>query len=429
MAGRHSLLQRQIRRHFGSEDAVPAELRGFLDAVNVAYQQADTDRILLERAMDLSSQELMQANSELRQSERAFRDSASLLQATLDSTADGIMAVDLKGRIVELNRQFVEMWRIPESFLDPPQSEQILAFALEHLEEPEKLRVKLREIYAQPDAGSQDVLMLRDGRVFEVYSKPQWTGGVTVGRVWSFRDVTESRRLEQERARLQIVGALGHLVAALAHEVRNPLFAITATLEATEEDLANHQSPLLHQVIRNLREPTRRLTELMSDLLEYGKPPSQALAESSFIEIVSEAVSDCIELAAEKGVRISARLNGREPRVGAIRRRLLIAMQNLIQNAIQHTPEGGEVRVEVEECELAGSPWVRCRVLDSGAGFKAEDLSRVFEPFFTRRRGGTGLGLSIVQRIVEEHGGRVTAGNRPERGAVMTLELPHWTPD
>ena len=123
---------------------------------------------------------------------------------------------------------------------------------------------------------------------------------------------------------------------------------------------------------------------------------------------------------------MSARLNGWEPRVGAVRRRLLIALQNLIQNAIQHTPRGGEVTVEVEELEQGGRPWVRCRFLDSGTGFKAEDLSRIFEPFFTRRRGGTGLGLSIVQRIVEEHGGRVAAGNRPEGGAVMTLELPHW---
>jgi PAS domain S-box-containing protein len=426
MSSRHSLLLRQIRRHFGSEEAVPAEFRGFLDAVDEAYHQADADRSLLERAMDLSSQELMQANSELRQSERAFRDSASLLQATLDSTADGIMAVDLKGRIVELNLQLMKMWQIPERLIDPPQSEEILTFALKYLEEPDRMRARLREIYAQPDAESKDVAILRDGRVFEVYSQPQRTGGETVGRVWSCRDVTESRRLEKERARLQIVGALGHLVGALAHEVRNPLFAITATLETIEAGLADHPSPFFQQAIANLREPTRRLSELMADLLEYGKPPSTALAESSLIEIVSQAVSDCARLAAERGVRMSTRLNGWEPRVGAVRPRLLIALHNLIQNAIQHTPRGGEVTVEVEEFELAGSPWVRCRFLDSGTGFRAEDLSRIFEPFFTRRRGGTGLGLSIVQRIVEEHGGRVCAGNRPEGGAVMTLELPHW---
>ena len=426
MTGRHSLLLRQIRRHFGSEEAVPAEFRGFLDAVDEAYHQADADRSLLERAMDLSSLELIQANTELRQSERAFRDSASLLQATLDSTADGIMAVDLKGRIVELNLQLVKMWQIPERLADPPQSEEILNFAMEYLEEPDRMRARLREIYAQPDAESEDVAILRDGRVLEVYSQPQRTGGETVGRVWSCRDVTESRRLEKERARLQIVGALGHLVGSLAHEVRNPLFAISGALETLEEGLADHPSRSVRQALANLREPTRRLSELMSDLLEYGKPPCNTLAESSFTEIVSQAVSDCAGLAAEKGVRVAARLNGWEPRVGAVPRRLLIALHNLIQNAIQHTPRGGEVAVEMEEFELTGGLWVRCRFLDSGNGFKDEDLCRIFEPFFTRRRGGTGLGLSIVQRIVEEHGGRVAAGNRPEGGAVMTLELPHW---
>lgn len=425
MSGRHSLLLRQIRRHFGGEEAVPPELQGFLDAVDEAYHQADADRTLLERAMDLSSQELMQANSELRQSERAFRDSASLLQATLDATADGILAVDLKGRIVELNLQLVEMWQIPEHLLDPPQSEAILDFSMKYLEEPERMRARLREIYAHPEAGSADVAILRDGRVLEVYSQPQRTGGETVGRVWSCRDVTESRRLEQERARLQIVGALGHLVGALAHEVRNPLFAISGALETLEEELADHPSRSFRQALENLRESSRRLSELMADLLEYGKPPSHLLAETPLVEVVSQAVSDCAGLAAEKGVRLSTRLNGWEPRVGAVRRRLRIALQNLIQNAIQHTPQGGEVAVEVEEFEQAGSPWVRCRFLDSGTGFKTEDLSRIFEPFFTRRRGGTGLGLSIVQRIVEEHGGRIAASNRPEGGAVLTLELPH----
>jgi signal transduction histidine kinase len=110
-----------------------------------------------------------------------------------------------------------------------------------------------------------------------------------------------------------------------------------------------------------------------------------------------------------------------------IRPRLLMALTNLVQNAVQHTPAGGEVVVELtghQETENGGRRWVRCAVKDSGPGFLEEDLPRIFEPFFTRRRGGTGLGLSIVQRVVEEQHARIVAANRPEGGAIVTVDFP-----
>jgi signal transduction histidine kinase len=107
------------------------------------------------------------------------------------------------------------------------------------------------------------------------------------------------------------------------------------------------------------------------------------------------------------------------------RQRLVQVFQNLLENAIQHSPPGGCVVVETEEVSLDGRDWIAYRIKDAGSGFRGEDLPRIFEPFFTRRRGGTGLGLSIVQRIVEEHGGDITAGNCPEGGgAVMVVRLP-----
>jgi len=129
-------------------------------------------------------------------------------------------------------------------------------------------------------------------------------------------------------------------------------------------------------------------------------------------------------------------------------RRLVQAFENLVKNAIQHSPPGGEVVISARECTLdeaqlspesptfwamalksaetpAGDvPWLECTVSDAGPGFRPEDLPRVFDPFFTRRRGGTGLGLAIAQRIVEAHGGHVLAGNRPEGGATLVVRIP-----
>ncbi len=414
MSGRHSLLARQIRRHFGSLEKIPADLKPFVDAVDAAYRQSDDDRAMLERSMDLSSQELMQANAALRQS-------LSLVQATLESTADGLLVVDEGGKIVAFNHRFAEMWRLPEEVTESRDDERAVAAVLDQLLYPELFVARVRELYAQPEAESQDVLEFKDGRVFERYSQPQRIGGRGVGRVWSFRDVTERRRAEEERARLQVMGALGHLVGSLAHEVRNPLFAISATLEALVASVGDEE---VRRALETLREPTTRLSELMSELLEYGKPLGRTLTAGSLHELLNQSVADCGALAEARGVRLIARFAAGEVPVGMIRRRLAMALTNLIQNAIQHTPRGGEVVVETMPWEEDGGAWVRSLFKDSGRGFKEGDLPQVFNPFFTRRRGGTGLGLSIVQRVVEEHRGRIRAGNLPEGGALLTLDLP-----
>ncbi|HKV06835.1 MAG TPA: ATP-binding protein [Thermoanaerobaculia bacterium] len=421
MHGRHSLLSRQIRRHFGGEENIPDNecCRAFLDAVNDAYWQSDADRAMLERSMELSSAELMEANSALRQS-------LSVLQATLESTADGILVVDLEGRrIVASNRRFAEMWGLPDEVLESGEADQLVTRMMESLKEPKAYLSKVRDLYANPDVESQDVLELKDGRVFERYSQPQRIGGRSVGRVSSFRDVTERRRAEEERARLQLMGAMGHLVGGLAHEVRNPLFAISATLEAVLATLdGTPEQESLRRLLDNLREPTTRLSELMSELLEYGKPLGRDLTPGSLDEVVRQAVRDCQPLAEGRRVQLLLKGNGREHRVAMIRPRLLMAINNLIQNAVQHTPPEGAVVVELSEHVEGDHAWARCSVEDSGPGFRPEDLPRVFEPFFTRRKGGTGLGLSIVQRIAEEQKACIAAANRPEGGAVITLDLP-----
>jgi signal transduction histidine kinase len=113
------------------------------------------------------------------------------------------------------------------------------------------------------------------------------------------------------------------------------------------------------------------------------------------------------------------------PRVVMDHSRMVQVVQNLLQNAIEHAGRDGRVLLEARaHHSRSGDERVRLSVHDTGPGFQEADIPRLFEPFFTRRRGGTGLGLSIVQRIVEQTGGRVTAQNHSEGGALVTIDLP-----
>ncbi|MBI3587131.1 MAG: PAS domain S-box protein [Ignavibacteriales bacterium] len=136
-------------------------------------------------------------DTEQRESEDKLEKSLSLLRATLESTADGILVVDKVGAIVSFNQKFVDMWRIPPSVVEKHNDKEAIAFVLDQLKEPETFQRKIEELYNQPDSESLDVLEFKDGRVFERYSKPQRIGGTIAGRVWSFRDVTERKRAEQ----------------------------------------------------------------------------------------------------------------------------------------------------------------------------------------------------------------------------------------
>ncbi len=260
------------------------------------------------------------------------------------------------------------------------------------------------------------------GRTWEVNASPAGAGEDQVVAL-VMRDISDVVSLQETVVRNQTMSALGQLVAGVAHEVRSPLFGISATLDAFEARYG--QEPNFRTYLDNLRREISRLNDLMGDLLELGKPATTPRQQERLGGLIEESVEVCQALAAEREVTLVQDLSGRAASAMVLvdRRRLLQVFENLVENAIHHSPAGANVTIRddpdrLDQAELTIS------VYDEGTGFRPEDLSHLFEPFFTRRTGGTGLGLAIVRRILEDHGGSAVAENRRGGGAVVHVSLP-----
>ncbi|HEU4714352.1 MAG TPA: PAS domain S-box protein [Pyrinomonadaceae bacterium] len=236
------------------------------------------------------------------------------------------------------------------------------------------------------------------------------------------QDITKRAELEASLRQSEMMSLLGSLVAGVAHEVRNPLFGISSILDAFETRFADRTE---YQRYTNvLRDEIGRLTVLMEELLEYGKPFRGDLYLVSMEEMITRSLRACMPAAEVAEVKLGSNIEESLPKIKIDRRRLSKVFVNLIENAIQHSPSGTQVNVEVGKVVDGGNEWVQCAIKDSGAGILPEDMSKIFEPFYSKRRGGTGLGLAIAQRIMQEHGGKLIAGNNPEGGACMIARFP-----
>ncbi|HVT16854.1 MAG TPA: ATP-binding protein [Thermoanaerobaculia bacterium] len=338
-------------------------------------------------------------------------------QLTFDAITMPLLLLDRGGRILRLNESARRL--CGRSFAE------VVLHPMEVLGDTEPWRAihALLDEVAATQAPAATEARDAQGRAWEVQVSAATVPEPQLRLVAAARDITDRIKLQESLLRSETMSAMGTLLAGVAHEVRNPLFGISATLDAFEARCKHR--PAYRNYFAVLRTEVTRLSELMRGLLDYGKPPRLDLAPAQAAKLAATAVSACAALASQSGVEIEVRIGAGLPAVQVDRKRIVQVLQNLLENAIQHSPPGGSVMLRAE---LGGGESLRFAVEDSGPGFHAADFGRIFEPFFTRRRGGTGLGLSIVQRIVEHHRGEIAVANRPEGGAAITVTLPLGLP-
>lgn len=233
-------------------------------------------------------------------------------------------------------------------------------------------------------------------------------------------------RLQAAQARERAAEATRRdLTTAISHDLRTPLASLRAMVEAIDDGVVD-DAPTMRRYVREMRASVDRLVAMVDDLFELAQLDTGAIElereRARLGEIVRSAVAAVELQAEEKGLELITALNGADD--APCSPRLERVLQNLLVNAVRHTPADGTVRVEARR----SSDGLEVAVADTGEGIAAEDLDRVFEPFFradpARHGAGAGLGLALAKRIVEALGGQIRAESEPARGSRFAVVLP-----
>jgi signal transduction histidine kinase/CheY-like chemotaxis protein len=431
----HRLLRRQLRKHLGIEDDVPAALQPFVAAVDAAYADFDSDRAMLERSLELSSTELSGARD-------AATAAQSRLTDALESISEGFFLYDSDDRMVLCNSRYRELFPGMADVYQPGlEFEQMLRTVVERgivAEAVERPQEWIARRLAQHRNPGGPLLLQSDGRWIHVSERKTQDGG-TVG---VFTDVTELKRREEELAAardeaMKATRAKSQFLASMSHELRTPLNAIIGYSEMLHEEAEDlGQDSFLPDLVK-IREAGKHLLSLINDILDLSKIEAGKmdvlLEDFEVADLITQVQSVIQPLMAKNANTLVVDC---APGLGTMRSdqtKLRQNLFNLLSNAAKFTKKG-KITVAGRRFVQDGADWVEFKVSDTGIGMSSEQLGRLFQAFAqaeastARDYGGTGLGLAITRHFCRMLGGDVAVESAPGEGSTFTMTLPATGP-
>src|SRR5213592_1940990 len=353
------------------------------------------------------------------------------LETVFNSIQEGIIVTDAKGRITYLNDAACQLFGL--------EAEDSLGKRLD-----ERVRGLDWNALSREGAVSRDMeIFYPTNRFINFYSVPlvierqdfvagdavpgpgsaTAATGERVGHAIILRDITESRRTERQTIESERLNALTLLAAGVAHEIGNPLNSLNIHLQLMERQARKFDGAAraeLQESIDVARSEVIRLDSIVTQFLRAIRPTRPQLRPENINTIVREAVRFFGSEIQDRDIVVEQELRSDLPLIQLDRDQMKQAFYNVIKNSLEAMKRRGILRIRTD----MDDSHVFIKFVDTGGGMSAENLSRVFEPYFTTKPSGTGLGLLIVRRIVREHGGELSIESGQDKGLTLTIRLP-----
>ncbi len=338
------------------------------------------------------------------------------LETIFNAILEGVIVTDPAGHIIYLNRAASGFFGVDaDATLGKPIDEVIRGLDWQGVGGPgdEVINRDLEIFYP-------------DNRLLNFYVVPLLSDDAereTVGRAVILRDITQTRRATQETIESERFGALTMLAAGVAHEIGNPLNSLDIHLQLMQRRLgkipAKHRKEL-EQSVTVARGEVARLDHIITQFLRAIRPQPITLHRGDINAVIEESIAFLRAEIADRDILVEVELEDGLPLLEIDRDQIKQAFYNVVRNAFQAMKTGGILRIRSSSDETH----VTVSFADTGGGIPPENISRIFEPYFTTKEGGSGLGLLIVRRIVRAHGGEVALESAPGRGLTLSIRLP-----
>ncbi len=359
----------------------------------------------------------------------------TLLEAQLESSIDGVLVVDDSGTQLLQNRRMTEIWKNPQQIVATGDEAAQVAFATNQIKNPGQFLEKINYLNTHPDAVGHDEVELANGTVLDRYSAPvRNRAGKCYGRIWSFRDITERRKLDARVQQAQKMESIGQMAGGIAHDFNNILTAIVGHTDLMK--LEGAASPNAPHHLDQISKASRRATDLVRQIMIFSRQTRQEREPLHLNDVVIEALQ-LLRASVPSTFRIQTELT-EAPTVLANATSVHQMIMNLGTNAWHAMRDHpGTIRVETRTMEvdaefarihpeLRPGRYVRLTVADTGSGMDRATMDRMFDPFFTTKGvgEGTGLGLAVVHGIMKSHEGGISVHSHPGEGTTFHLYFP-----